>query len=563
MTVSNQTSKIRYIGNGSTVAFSFPFKIFSAADLEVYRIVQATDVAILQTLTTHYTVAINAHSDGGTVTFVSAPPSTDDVLIKRTLARTQSTDLPAVSNFPEQSIEDALDKGAMIDAEIDEKLGRSLKFAETSEFTGVAFPELVAGKFLKANALGTGLEFSNVVITTLAYSGAFQAGLDANKSASPSTNDIYLATDTRILYVCYSSGTWTQLSDTKNTSLRISKNSHGFVVGDILKHDGTNYVKAQANSEVNARALGIVAVVIDANTFVLNMSGFIEGLSGLTAGSVYYLSAATAGLLTATKPSTAGNYVRPVLMAISTTTGIILHNTASLVGGISGSGVKNLKVTRPGNSTITVAADEITLNDGTRIRNVSVTPDKTTAGPAANGRDQAGAFSNSSWVFVYVIQKSSDGTVAGLMSASATAPTMPTGYDRVALVSAGRIDGSGNFINFVHEGMIYEYSTWQTLTSSVVAAWTSIDLAPFVPSALSTRVGLALSESGTGGESIMFTNDNSVSTSETTDTANVFRTRGGHDNQIVGAMTILTANTLYYMNESGTAFVTGFTVNKL
>jgi len=46
----------------------------------------------------------------------------------------------------------------------------------------------------------------------------------------------------------------------------------------------------------------------------------IAGTSGgLTPGTVYYLSAATAGLLTATAPSTATQFVEPVGIALSAT----------------------------------------------------------------------------------------------------------------------------------------------------------------------------------------------------------------------------------------------------
>jgi len=36
----------------------------------------------------------------------------------------------------------------------------------------------------------------------------FQHGLDANKPANPKVGEAYLATDTKILYVCYADGTW-------------------------------------------------------------------------------------------------------------------------------------------------------------------------------------------------------------------------------------------------------------------------------------------------------------------------------------------------------------------
>ena len=52
--------------------------------------------------------------------------------------------------------------------------------------------------------------------------------------------------------------------------------------------------------------------------------GYITGLSGLSAGTVYFLSAGTAGALTATPPSTAGQYVKPMLVALSASTGLVM-----------------------------------------------------------------------------------------------------------------------------------------------------------------------------------------------------------------------------------------------
>ena len=40
---------------------------------------------------------------------------------------------------------------------------------------------------------------------------SIQGGLDADKSASPVAEDVYLARDTGILYVCFVSGTWTNI----------------------------------------------------------------------------------------------------------------------------------------------------------------------------------------------------------------------------------------------------------------------------------------------------------------------------------------------------------------
>lgn len=58
----------------------------------------------------------------------------------------------------------------------------------------------------------------------------------------------------------------------------------------------------------------------------------------------------------------------------------------------------------------------------------TVTVDTSTAGPAANGRDQAGAFANGAQVHVYAIWNES--TLRGIISLAAptTGPTLPTGY---------------------------------------------------------------------------------------------------------------------------------------
>ena len=103
----------------------------------------------------------------------------------------------------------------------------------------------------------------------------------------------------------------------------ITQALHGFSVGNVLYFNGTSYVAAIATSEAAAEVIGVVASVTDANTFVLQFAGYITGLSGLTAGSVMFLSPSSAGALTVTKPVTPTQVIKPVLIADSTTTGYI------------------------------------------------------------------------------------------------------------------------------------------------------------------------------------------------------------------------------------------------
>ena len=116
----------------------------------------------------------------------------------------------------------------------------------------------------------------------------------------------------------------------------VIQTSHGFAVGDVLRFDGTNYAKAQANFAANAEVVGIVAVVPTANTFVLHYGGRITGLTGLTSGTIYFLDDDTAGLLTATEPADSGDVSKPILIADSTTSGYFYNWRGMLASGSTG-----------------------------------------------------------------------------------------------------------------------------------------------------------------------------------------------------------------------------------
>lgn len=101
----------------------------------------------------------------------------------------------------------------------------------------------------------------------------------------------------------------------------ISQPLHGFSVGQLVYLSGSTYLLASCINVVVAEVVGIVSVVTDANNFTIILSGYISTLSGLTAGTVYFLS--SSGTLTSTDPSVANyTYVsKPLFVADSTTSG--------------------------------------------------------------------------------------------------------------------------------------------------------------------------------------------------------------------------------------------------
>jgi len=108
-------------------------------------------------------------------------------------------------------------------------------------------------------------------------------------------------------------------------SREITQGTHGFGVGDVLRLSGSTYVKAQADSVANAESVGIVSDVADVNTFTITFVGYVSGLAGLVAGTVYFLSEGTAGLLTATEPTGDGEVSKPLLIATSATEGYFFN----------------------------------------------------------------------------------------------------------------------------------------------------------------------------------------------------------------------------------------------
>lgn len=115
----------------------------------------------------------------------------------------------------------------------------------------------------------------------------------------------------------------------------ITQAGHGLIVGDWIRLSSGDYVEAQANSAANAEVVGVVSAVADVDNFTLTVAGRVTGLSGLTAGTVYYLDASTAGAITATEP-TGANVSKPVLTADSTTSGWVLQMRGTIAAAGAG-----------------------------------------------------------------------------------------------------------------------------------------------------------------------------------------------------------------------------------
>jgi hypothetical protein len=97
----------------------------------------------------------------------------------------------------------------------------------------------------------------------------------------------------------------------------VTQSSHGFAALDLVRHNGTAWVKAQANSLAGATGVRAVVEVVDANTFRHAALGSLSGLT-LDAATQYYLSPTTAGLFTSVAPTTVGHVILPLFVTSTT-----------------------------------------------------------------------------------------------------------------------------------------------------------------------------------------------------------------------------------------------------
>lgn len=141
MALSTTTARVELAGDGSTTAFSFPYKYISSSDFKVYLFTIADGSSALKALSTDYTVtptasATNGVYPGATITFTTAPTSAYKVVIIRDPANTQSFDFNAEAD-PLPVLTRSADNDAMRYQSIASSLSRAL----------VAPPGSVLGSF--------------------------------------------------------------------------------------------------------------------------------------------------------------------------------------------------------------------------------------------------------------------------------------------------------------------------------------------------------------------------------------------------------------------------------
>ncbi|TAN58264.1 MAG: hypothetical protein EPN20_16545 [Magnetospirillum sp.] len=185
--VGDVTPRIQFVGTGAQTAFTYPFPIFAAGDLEVWL------GAVLQS--SGYAVAGVGSSNGGTVTLTPAPSNGVVVTLRRRIDIQRTSDFQADGVIRADVLNSELDYQTMAIQQAAEDAGRAVKRAVTSASTAdLTLPEPSSGKAIKWNSAGTGLENSVTDADQVLAAATAQANAAAASSAASSISQAAAST---------------------------------------------------------------------------------------------------------------------------------------------------------------------------------------------------------------------------------------------------------------------------------------------------------------------------------------------------------------------------------
>ena len=197
--IQGVTPRIQYTADGTSTDYEFPFAIFTSDDIDVYL----DDT--LQSTTT-YSVNGIRHSDGGTISFNTAPDIDTVITIVRNLSIERTTDFQEGGALRADVLNDELDYQIACQQQIADNLNRTFVLAPyaSGDDVDLSLPEPASGKAIVWNTTGTGLENSDVSINAWApiltgykqsaETAAGQASTYAQNAATSASNAAASAT---------------------------------------------------------------------------------------------------------------------------------------------------------------------------------------------------------------------------------------------------------------------------------------------------------------------------------------------------------------------------------
>ena len=137
--INDVTRRVQFTGNTTTGPFAFTFNILTAADIQVFK------NNTLQSLTTHYTVSINANGTGS-VTMGSALVASDVLTIIGGRAIARTTDFVTAGDLLASSLNEQLDSIVIMAQQLSERVDRAVTAVPGEVVADLSLPDKDARK---------------------------------------------------------------------------------------------------------------------------------------------------------------------------------------------------------------------------------------------------------------------------------------------------------------------------------------------------------------------------------------------------------------------------------
>lgn len=161
MTLTTETVKVQYNGDGSTISFPITFPFWDDDDLLV-KLTDANGSDETWVRGAQYTIT-GGDGSSGTLTVITTPtdytPALNEVLtILSDLDTVQDLSLPTGGEFPSENVETRLDQIVRLIQQSEQAIKRALKLSDSSTFNDLSVPDPEAGKLMRWNTAESALE---------------------------------------------------------------------------------------------------------------------------------------------------------------------------------------------------------------------------------------------------------------------------------------------------------------------------------------------------------------------------------------------------------------------
>lgn len=485
MTVSSETTKVVLPGDGSNYVFNYDFYIPDAASVEViYTDVDGNNEVLTNT---QYSITGLGAAAGGTVTYPltgSAIASGTYLTIARNMPLIQPYTIANQGNFYPAAVDAALDWLTYLIQDVNETFSRALVAPVTDPDAPLPLP----GAQERANQL-LGFDSAGNPIASQPSSALVSTAMQPVVSAAT----LALARAAMGLGTISTENIGKGLQDDGSGNLNVL-----FPPTTV----NTTQTLTAANHLTQYIAIGPItfnlpltsAVFAGFGFFISAFSGIITLTPNVSDAFRGQASGASIGI-----PANWSGYVYTDGSGNWYTS--VANNNLPMQSPQSSGSFSKLVITNNAgtpNTKIDVSADVIVLSKpGSQVRlsSPSFTIDGSLSG-VVNGLD-TGILQASTWYYVYAIAGVSlTGTVSsgGLISTSATAPSLPSGYTYSKRIGAFRTDASIHFYRVIQRGNRSQYIVGTNPSAALVMAagtagtysatapvWVAVPIGTFVP----------------------------------------------------------------------------------